>query len=316
MAIRVRHPAWADQGVSLAVNGAPQPVDSAPGTYLSVLREWRDGDTIDLRLPMTLREEPLPGVPETIAILYGPVLLAGDLGTTGLTAAARYGSSAPPMSRVEPVEVPDLVTGDRRGLLAAIRPDPARPLTFRTVGLGRPRDVTLVPFHLAGATRYTVYWNVRSPAEWARRLAARAAEAARPRPAVVDSVDAGDPDDERAHAQQGERVTRPEFEGRLGRETRDGWFSYRLRVTPEAPVRLVCTYRGGEGRARVFDVIVDGQVIATETLAYHPTELRDVTYDVPDALTRGKQAVTVRFQPRPDAMTAWVFRVATARRSP
>jgi hypothetical protein len=73
----------------------------------------------------------------------------------------------------------------------------------------------------------------------------------------------------------------------------------------------VCTYRGGEGRRRVFDILVDGQKIATETLPYHPTELLDVEYPIPAALTRGKTRVTVRFQPQADASTASVFEVRT-----
>ena len=36
------------------------------------------------------------------------------------------------------------------------------------------------------------------------------------------------------------------------------------------PVALVALYRGSEGRRRVFDVLVDGTPIATETLPYHP----------------------------------------------
>ena len=45
----------------------------------------------------------------------------------------------------------------------------------------------------------------------------------------------------------------------------------------------------------MFDVLVDGQKVA-ETLEYHPTEKLDKEYAVPDALLRGKDRVTVRFQ--------------------
>ena len=59
---------------------------------------------------MRLRTEPLPGNPKTIAILYGPILLAGDLGTTGLSDDTRYGPAEPALSRLQPVELPGLVT--------------------------------------------------------------------------------------------------------------------------------------------------------------------------------------------------------------
>ena len=80
-------------------------------------------------------------------------------------------------------------------------------------------------------------------------------------------------------------------------------------MAADTPVALVALYRGSEGRRRVFDVLVDGTPIATETLPYHPTEWLERTYPIPEALTRGKQRVTVRFQPAADALTASVFEV-------
>jgi hypothetical protein len=77
---------------------------------------------------------------------------------------------------------------------------------------------------------------------------------------------------------------------------------------------LVCTYRGSEGRRRVFDIVIDGEKIATETLAYHPTELFDVEYAIPDTLTKGKTHVTVKFQPQPESATAAIFDVRIIRR--
>lgn len=72
---------------------------------------------------------------------------------------------------------------------------------------------------------------------------------------------------------------------------------------------IAAMVRGSEGRRRVFDVLVDGETIATETLAYHPTEWLEKVYPVPETLTRGKRRVTVRFQPAADALTASVFEV-------
>lgn len=151
-----------------------------------------------------------------------------------------------------------------------------------------------------------------SPSAWAAHTATTAAPP--PAPRVIDRVDLDTPASEQAHAFQGERTTQPEFEGRLGRETRDGWFSFAVDVTPDAPVALVARYRGSEGRRRVFDVLVDGTAIASETLAYHPTEWIEQVYPVPEALTRGKRRVTVRFQPAPDALTASVFEVRVVER--
>jgi hypothetical protein len=42
---------------------------------------------------------------------------------------------------------------------------------------------------------------------------------------------------------------------------------------------------------------------------YHPTELLDAEYAIPETLTRGTERVTVRFEPRVDAGSAEIFEV-------
>jgi hypothetical protein len=155
-----------------------------------------------------------------------------------------------------------------------------------------------------------VYWNVLSPAEWERRKAEAAASQARRRQVAeraVDAVDLSDPQSEKSHNFQGERTNEGFFESRKWRDAWNGWFSYDLKVTPDSPVILMCTVRGSEGRQRTFDVFVDGERIATRTLEYHPTEFLDLEIPIPDALTRGKQRVTVKFQAQPNTATGAVF---------
>jgi DUF1680 family protein len=49
-----------------------------------VRRLWHNGDTLEVKIPLGLRTEPLPGDPHKIAIFYGPLVLGGELGTAGL----------------------------------------------------------------------------------------------------------------------------------------------------------------------------------------------------------------------------------------
>jgi hypothetical protein len=84
-----------------------------------------------------------------------------------------------------------------------------------------------------------------------------------------------------------------------------------LKAAPDRPVTLVCTYRGSEGRRRSFDVLVDGQKIAAESLEYHPTEPLDREYALPESLTRGKDHVTVTFQAQPQSTAGAVIGVRT-----
>jgi hypothetical protein len=309
IALKVRYPSWARPGMSLTINGQRQAVSATPGSYVTIEREWTTGDVVVVRLPMSLRYETLPGEPKTIALLYGPILLAGDLGTEGLESVRRYGPSAPPLGRVRPVAVPSFVADDVGRVLEKVTPAQT-PLTFQTAGLGQPRDVTLRPFYTVFEPRYTVYWNVYTPAEWvARRSEVAAAEARRKEIAArtIDAVDPGNEQSERDHGFQGENATEAVFEGRRGRDARNGWISYTVKVAPDRPTTLVCTYRGSEGRRRSFDILVDGQKIAGETLEYHPTEFLDKEYPIPEELTRGKDRVTVRLQSHPEATAGSLF---------
>jgi DUF1680 family protein len=74
MTMNFRIPAWA-QGAVLRVNGS-QAVEAVPGTFATVSREWKDGDRIDLELPLTLRTEAINDRhTDTVALLRGPLVL-------------------------------------------------------------------------------------------------------------------------------------------------------------------------------------------------------------------------------------------------
>ena len=83
--LRLRHPAWVKEGFAVSVNGLTQPFEGGPGSYVTVEREWRDGDVIEVRLPMSLRFEATADDPARGAFLFGPVVLAADLGRRAST---------------------------------------------------------------------------------------------------------------------------------------------------------------------------------------------------------------------------------------
>jgi DUF1680 family protein len=314
LALKVRYPSWAQSGMTLTVNGRNQAVTSKPGSYVAVEREWRNGDTVQVRLPMSLRMEALPDDPNFIALLYGPIVLAGNLGKEGLTQETRYGPSAPQLGRVPSVAVPAFVGGVQE-VLARVKPAADAPLTFRTSGLAQPGDVTLIPFYKASDIRYTVYWKVYSPADWAKRkadIAAAESRRAEIERRTVDAVKIANEQSERDHNLQQENSRTAAFEGKGVREARNGWFSYDIKVIPDKPMLLVCTYIGSEGRSRAFDVLVDGEKIATQRLEIHPTEMFDVEYKLPEQLTRGKQKITVKFQALPNSTAGQVLDVRIA----
>jgi len=312
LALKVRYPLWSQSGITIKVNGKRQPVEAKPGSYVTVEREWRTGDNVVIRLPMSLHLEAMPDDPSVIALLYGPIVLAGDLGAETSQDATRYGPSAPQMGRVKPLEVPAFI-GDIKEVLAKVKPVTGPTMTFKTDGLARPRDVTLLPFYKVFEPRYTVYWKVNSPAEWEKRKAEIAAVESRRKQIealTIDAVNISDAQSETQHNFKSEGAPiEAFFDGRRLRASRT-WFSYELKVDASKPVKLACTYRGSEGgRQRAFDILVDGEKVASQTLEIHPTELFDYEYPIPEALTRGKERITVKFQAHPDSIAGALFDV-------
>jgi len=74
----LRIPAWA-KGATLAVNGGA-PGKAAAGKYYPVNRKWRDGDTVVLTFPMTVRLEERPGTGAR-SVLRGPLVFGLHIGT-------------------------------------------------------------------------------------------------------------------------------------------------------------------------------------------------------------------------------------------
>lgn len=154
LALRLRIPAWT-HGAAVKINGKAIDATPTPGSYLTLTRSWQAGDRVEMTLPMRLTVEAMPDNAAMQAFLYGPLVLAGDLGTEGLTEANQEGPNAPRPQRA-PIEIPAFqARGD--GPAAWIKPGDA-PLTFRTSA--QARDVTLAPVNSIFGKRYSIYWIV------------------------------------------------------------------------------------------------------------------------------------------------------------
>ncbi len=83
--LHLRIPAWARTGVTVTINGVPYVGKAVPGTYLTISRSWRTGDTVRIRMPFTLRTEQALDRPGVQSLMYGPIhLVARDPRTTFL----------------------------------------------------------------------------------------------------------------------------------------------------------------------------------------------------------------------------------------
>jgi len=160
-ALHLRVPGWT-RAATARVNGEPWEGGARPDGYLSVRRTWSPGDVVELDVPMGLTTEALPGAPDQVAFVYGPIVLAGRLGRDGLYPGADIlrNERTTGMILETPVDVP-VLRGSAQRVRESVRPvADAEPLTFETVGVGDPRDVTLIPFHRMHHERYNLYWKL------------------------------------------------------------------------------------------------------------------------------------------------------------
>jgi len=317
--LALRRPYWAGDGFSVKVNGEAvsedviAPLRDVPesgrrvagrpsqrsGSYVKLKRAWNSGDTVDLTLPKTLRLEALPDNPRRAAIMWGPLVLAGDLGPESQRGRGRD-------ARSEQQRVPVFVAAERP-VTEWLKPAPDKPGQFRTDGVGRERDVDFVPFYRLHRRVYGVYWDLLTQPEWEKKAAEYAAERDRQRKLELATV---------AYAQPGEMQAERDFNyqgaedgavervmGRPGRRGRT-WFSFDLPVEPARPMVLVVTYYSGERRsgAATFDILVDGQRVGQqEVTASSPERFLTSSTQFPRTWSRVKRKS--RYASRPPRAT-------------
>jgi uncharacterized protein len=308
--IAMRRPRWAGPGFSVKVNGieVAESLVPGPGSYVELTRTWKTGDTVQLVLPKTLHLEPLADNPRRAAIMWGPLVMAGDLGPEPVR--AREGPPAPP------VDMPAFVTSSRNPS-DWLKPIADKPGSFRSDGVGKDRDLDLTPFYRLHHRTYAAYFDIYTPADWTTKSAEIAAERERVRQldaATVGFVQPGEMQPERDSNQQGENTNIARVGQRTGRTGR-GWFSFDMPVDATKANVLVVTYHSDSRRPRTFDILVDGQPLAQER--FEPSSAStfiDREYPIPAAAVQSKQKITVRFQATGGNDIAAVFGLRVVRR--
>ena len=323
LTIALRRPYWAGTNFAVQLNGEPVASEllAAPGSdsggrrgnnasipksswFVELKRTWQTGDTIAVTLPKTLRLEPLPDNPRRVAILWGPLVLAGDL---GLEEGRRRGGDAG--------AVPVFV-GAERPVTDWLKPVPGKSGSFRTDGVGKDRNVDFVPFYQLHRRLYALYWDLFTPQEWDQRAAELAAERERQRKleaATVGFVQPGQMQAERDANMQGEETEPVRLQGRAGRRGAK-WFSFDLPADPAHTMALVVTYNHDEWQERKFEVLVGGVRVGEQTIERRgPMRFFDVEYPLPDETLKGKQKVTVKFQAASGSEIGAVFGIRMIR---
>ena len=156
--LNLRIPAWVSGPATVTVNGeAPTPTSTA-SSYVSINRAWKVGDVVALTLPASLRLERAQDVSTMVAVFFGPVLLAGELGSANMpndfAEKDLYLTTAP-------TTVPTIANSSTNPA-DWLTPIAGATLAYKAQNAGSATGITFRPLYDVHHQRYAVYWPSQS----------------------------------------------------------------------------------------------------------------------------------------------------------
>ncbi|WP_334166814.1 glycoside hydrolase family 127 protein [Phocaeicola paurosaccharolyticus] len=307
----VRVPGWAKQGeLTLMVNDKPQNATVKDG-YVSIQRTWEKGDKVKLSLPMSLHVEVLPDNSSNYSLLYGPIVLASQLGKQnqdGLFADDSRGGHIAAGPRLPLQDMP-VIIGDKDDIVSHIKKVEGKPLTFTLSGVYPKKydGMTLEPFYRLYECRYMVYWPVWSQQELnakQEQLAKEESERAAIDKITSDKVICGEQQPESDHFIQMDKSQTGNDDGKHWREA-EGWFSYKMKSNGK-DVNKVRVLFNSFGK-RSAKVLIDGTEIGTFTTSGTPS-VSSCEFEIPASM-KGKEEMVIKIEKNIGRVTPHIYEV-------
>ena len=320
----VRYPGWVKPGqFSVKVNGQSVKIISGPSSYVTIDRQWKKGDVVDITFPMHNSIKYLPNVPQYIALMHGPILLGTKTGTEDLAHLiaddSRFGQYA--SGKKLPInEAPILINDDIDAIAGQIKPISDQPLHFmletKAVNVSADKACILQPFFEIHDSRYMMYWLALSEDNYKAYLDGLAKEE-QERQALeartVDKVQPGEQQPETDHKMETDRSQTGNSNDVFFRDASDGhFFSYLMQTGGQTDLSLRLKYWGvGEWKTHEFDIFVDDVLVqeVNNTGKYRISEFKYETYPVPEELLKGKKQVRVKFVAKPRKQIGEIYEV-------
>ncbi len=319
--LQVRYPAWVKPGeFALKVNGQPVSIVTGPSSYVAISRKWKKGDVVDITFPMHNSVKYLPNLPQYIALMHGPIMLAMKTGTEDLVRLiaddSRFGQLA--VGKKLPVDqAPILINNNLEDIANQLHPVAGKPLHFTlTTRMENEIRNELMPFFELHDSRYMMYWlalSENSYKGYLDNLAKREQERQALEDRTVDKVQPGEQQPESDHFMETDRSNVGNTNDVFYRDASDGhYFSYLLQTGGQTELSLRLKYWGvGEWKSHEFDILVDDVVVTSvnNTGKYRISEFKYETYPIPAELLKGKKQVRVKFQAKPRKQIGEIYEV-------
>lgn len=316
--VKLRYPKWVKQGaLKVYINGKIQTIEASSGTYMSLTHKWKNGDKIELKLPMHLSLENIPDQSGYVSIKYGPIVLASAINNEnqdGLFADDSRGGHIASGKFLPTTEAPMFLIENAEDVLKNINPIEGKTLEFSATDLFYPekyKNLVLEPFYKIHEKRYAIYFKTETPEglDKAKKEIGEAQKAELYLQSItIDYVAPGEQQPESDHGIKYENSNSGLNQNRHWRDA-TGWFSYNFKNKEAKNKALRVTYFGKDA-GRKFKILVNGVVIATpEFIGEKGDTFFEVDYKLPEFLANKTETLTVRFEAEKNSVTAGIYGV-------
>ncbi len=151
--LKLRVPYWAKTG-GVKINGQTVPAFADPGSYLAIRGPWKNGDRIELSLPMHLHSAPMPDKESLQAVMYGPLVMSARFEEEARDKWYRHFTADEKQEAALNLQL----KGKPHDPSSWLEPS-GNKLAFHTVG--QTRSTTFVPLSSIVHERYAVYHQVK-----------------------------------------------------------------------------------------------------------------------------------------------------------
>lgn len=308
LSFRFRVPGWLADGqeMKVIINGEEFSAENIDG-YLTVSRDWQDGDQLELHIPLEVKVSRLPDNKEVAAFSYGPVVLCTTFGSeemviephwASVKATIPYGMEFKDYIIIQNGTVDDWLANIKNNLVKT-----SGKLEFTLRGTDEDDNFIFKPYYLEYKERYGIYFYLLTPDSPVLKEIMESRERARRLvEATIDVVQIINDQYEVAHNLRGNSSggyhEGYNFRQAYGRADGEGWFSYDLAVNPEVANYLCLKYYSGDA-GRKFNIYIDDQLFVEETIQDGiGADFYDVQYEIPAEWIKGKNKITVKFANR------------------
>ena len=319
--MQVRYPGWVKPGqFSVKVNGKPVSIVTGPSSYVAISRQWKKGDVVEMTFPMYNYVRYLPNLPQYIALMHGPVMLAMKTGTEDLAHLiaddSRFGQLA--VGKKLPTDqAPILINNNIEDIANQLQPIEGKPLHF-TLSTRMENEIRneLMPFFELHDARYMMYWLALSEdsyKSYINNLTKQEQERQALENRTVDKVQPGEQQPESDHFMETDNSSVGNTNDVFYRDASDGhYFSYLMQTGGESELSLRLKYWGvGEWKSHEFDIFVDDVLVTSvnNTGKYRISEFKYETYPIPASALKGKKQVRVKFVAKPRKQIGEIYEV-------